>query len=393
MKYKKAIVWILTVVLSLVYLFVGNKIASKDMTVFNDPETVALKAKVVTVDSTMVEKDTTGTSNSGQNVTTVFTCKILEGKLKGKTVKALQSQDPSAPASDRTVSAGDKIVLYNYQADEGNIEWSFGGYVRFDALLIFAIFFFILLIIFGRGHGINTIISLIFTCIAVFLVYIPSILSGFNIYISTLVTCVFITVMTLLITNGWSRKTLTTILGCIFGVLVAACLSWILNSVLKLTGYVDEHSMYLSFISTKHPINLVGIVFGGIVVGSLGAVMDVAMDVSSALSELRRHSENITFNKLVKSGLTIGRDIMGTMSNTLVLAYIGSSLSTVLLLTVYASTATELLNREMIIVELLQALIGSTAILLTIPLTSLICGFMYVTLDKKKNKDSQITQQ
>ena len=102
------------------------------------------------------------------------------------------------------------------------------------------------------------------------------------------------------------------------------------------------------------------------------------MDIASALFELRRHAADLTFRKLVNSGITIGRDIMGTMSNTLVLAYIGSSLSTVLLLTTYAVSLDELLNREMIIAELLQALIGSIAILLTIPLTSMICGLMYI---------------
>ena len=275
-------------------------------------------------------------------------------------------------------------MIFNYPSADYDTEWVFGSYLRFDILVIFAIFFFVLLIIFGHGKGINTIISLAFTVAAVFMVYIPAILNGYNIYALTLITCAYITVMTLLITVGWSRKTATTILGCLFGVLVASLLSLLLSSVLHLTGYVDEHSIYLTYLPTETPIDLKAIIFGGIVVGSLGAVMDVAMDISSALSELHRHAEHLSFRSLVKSGISIGRDIIGTMSNTLVLAYIGSALSTVLLITTYALSLSELLNREMIIAELLQALIGSTAILLTIPLTSIICGFMYT---KKKPLD------
>lgn len=378
MKRKNAIIWVITVILSILYLFFGHKIASKDLSVLTNEDAVSAKAKVLTIEDTLSEDFSLDGVNTQKNISTIFTCKILDGEHKGDIIRAVQTEDAFAPIAERSVSVGDKIMILHYPSEQHQTDWVFGSYVRFDTFFIFAVFFFLLLIIFGRGKGVNTLISLAFTCAAVFMVYIPSILTGYNIYLSTLITCAFITVMTLLITNGWSRKTAATILGCLFGVLVAACLSWLMSSVLRLTGFVDEHSIYLTYLPTKTPIDLNAIIFGGIVVGSLGAVMDVAMDIASSLFELRRHAADLTFHKLIKSGITIGRDIMGTMSNTLVLAYIGSSLSTVLLLTTYAVSLNELLNREMIIAELLQALIGSTAILLTIPLTSIICGLMYI---------------
>ena len=184
-------------------------------------------------------------------------------------------------------------------------------------LLILGGVFFLLLLVFGRMKGLNTIISLTFTVLAIFTVFIPSILSGYNIYLMSLVTCFFTIIMTLLITNG-----------------------------------------------------------------AMGAVMDVAMDISSSLYEIRLHARDIGFTSLVKSGIRIGRDVMGTMANTLVLAYIGSSLCSILLLITYSSSLRELLNRESIVVEILQALIGSTAILLTIPLTAMVCGVMYTQKPK-----------
>ena len=385
MKNKQVILWIATVAFSLIYIIVGNKIASRDLGVLSNENSVSSKARVISIDDTIKETFSFDGETEQTNIKTVFTCEILDGDYEGHKVKALQSDDAMGMVSEKPVEVGDKIMILNYSdqyypegdSDGVTVNWVFSRYVRFDTLMIFAIFFFVLVLIFGYTKGINTIISLGFTCAAIFLVYIPSILNGYNIYLSTLLNCAFISLMSLLLITGWSRKTVTTVLGCMFGFLVASLLSIIISSVLELTGFVDEDSVYLTYLPTATPIDLKAIIFGGVVIGSLGAVIDVAMDISSALFELRRHAQNLPFNSLVKSGIAIGRDIIGTMANTLVLAYIGSALSTVLLLTTYEMSIEALLNREMIIAELLQALVGSTAILLTIPLTSIICGFMY----------------
>lgn len=381
MKTKKTVVWLLTVILSLAYILIGHKIASRDLSVLNNEGSVASKARVTEIIETVKDEFTLDGENMQENITTVFRCKILDGDYKGQTVKAAQTEDAFAPISERMVKKGDRIMIFNYPSEDHGTEWVFGSYLRFDILVIFAIFFFVLLVVFGKWKGVNTLISLAFTVAAVFMIYIPAILNGYNIYALTLITSAFITVMTLLITIGYNKKSLTTILGCLFGVIVASLLSILLSNILHLTGFVDEHSIYLTYLPTETPIDLKAIIFGGIVIGSLGAVMDIAMDISSALSELHHHAEHLTFRELIKSGISIGRDIMGTMANTLVLAYIGSALSTVLLITTYALSLAELLNREMIIAELLQALIGSTAILLTIPLTSIVCATFYT---KKK---------
>jgi uncharacterized membrane protein len=114
----------------------------------------------------------------------------------------------------------------------------------------------------------------------------------------------------------------------------------------------------------------------------MGAIMDVAMSISSALWELKEKAGMIKFDTLLRSGLTIGRDIFGTMANTLILAYIGSSLSVILILSVYSNSLLTLFNSEMIIVEILQALAGSFGILLTMPLTALFCSLIYLRGEK-----------
>jgi uncharacterized membrane protein len=209
------------------------------------------------------------------------------------------------------------------------------------------------------------------------MVFVPSVLAGSNVYLMTALTCIFSIVTTLLITNGATAKSFTTILGCTFGVTMAAILAVYFDKSLKLTGLLDEHSIYLKTMGNGVEVDLRALIFAMIVIGAMGAVMDVAMDISSSLNELHVNAPHMKFLDLFKSGMTIGRDVMGTMANTLVLAYIGSSLCSILIYITYSSSLFELMNRENIVVELLQALIGSMAILLTIPLTTLVCCFMY----------------
>ena len=238
-------------------------------------------------------------------------------------------------------------------------------------------FFFFFLLLFGRKKGVNTIVSLVFTCLAIFAVFVPSILSGYNIYLSSAITCLFIIVMTLLIVVGATKKGLCAAVGCAGGIAVTAVLTTVMSKALQLTGLVDEQSLYITMLDNVQ-IDLKALLFGAIIVGAVGAVMDVSMSLSSSLLEVSEQmGEKKSFKKLFRSGMTIGRDIMGTMANTLILAYIGSSLSVVILLVASETSLMSLFNREMIVEEVMQALTGSFGILFTIPLTSLFAAFLY----------------
>ena len=132
---------------------------------------------------------------------------------------------------------------------------------------------------------------------------------------------------------------------------------------------VDDDSLHLYLLNEDRPIDLKAIIFSAIIIGAIGAIMDVSVSIASSLKELQDQVEHVSFGMLLKSGITIGKDMMGTMANTLILAYIGSSLSVTLLLVAYSNSLLTLFNREMIVVEILNALVGSFGILLTIPLT------------------------
>lgn len=379
--YKKIVVWLLTVILSAIYIFAGNRYMSRDLDIMGFSHATV---KAVVTELSEYRKESVEAGVEYINYIQFFEAKLLSGEQKGEIIISRQDSDNYTIMNDRPVTPGDKIILYNLGEDD-NPQWVFGSYARFDTMLVFAIIFFVLLIVFGRIKGLNTIISLAFTCLAIFMVFIPAVLKGENIYLWTCITCAFTIIMTLLLTNGATYKSLTTILGCSFGVAVAAGLTVFFDKIMHLTGILDEHSIYLQMLSSGVSIDLRGLIFAMVTIGAMGAVMDVAMDISSSLYEIRRHARTICFNELFKSGLRIGRDIMGTMANTLVLAYIGSSLCAVLLYITYSSSLLELLNRENIVVEIMNSLIGSTAILLTIPLTSIICGILYTDKDGSKH--------
>lgn len=374
---KRYIIYIVTVIVSVIYIFIGNKIATKNMSKIHNISSTPVKAKVVSI----IEKSELDYNMSGDNSMIgekiLFEATILNGEDKGNTVIARQEINTFYALEVKDVEVDDKILLLTNPDVMGAEKWVFAEYIRIDSIILLGIVFCIFLLVFGRGKGVNTIISIIFTCLAVFAVFIPSILSGLNIYVWSIVTCIFIIIMTLLIVNGANKKSLAAGIGCFSGILVTGILTFIMDKIIKLTGMVNDESLYLHQLNPENPIDLKAIIFAAIIIGAIGAIMDVAISISSALLEIHENSEKSSFRMLLKSGMTIGRDIMGTMSNTLILAYIGSSLSVVLLLVAYNNSLIGLLNREMIVVEILQSLVGSFGILATIPLTSAICATLY----------------
>jgi len=273
------------------------------------------------------------------------------------------------------LKTGDSVLLYRNQQGEF-IEWMLVGYQRVNHLWTLIGIFILLIILFGRFKGFNAIVSLGFTIFAVFFILIPAILINANIYAITLLVSLYITLMSFVLIGGLNRKTIAATIGCIGGIAVATLVALLWMGILKMSGVLSDEFVYLIYLQDTMPIDLRGILFVSIVIGALGAVMDVAMSIASSLDELTRSVVNIKRSDVIRSGLNIGKDIMGTMSNTLILAYIGGSLPTILLLIAYAKPINLLANSEYIASEILQAIAGSLGILFTIPITAIISALL-----------------
>ena len=380
---REKIVFAIAIIISLLYIVLGSKIAVKNNKFFEDNFKLDYPKAVIT---RIIERKETPFEIDGlenqYNTDITFEARILSGDRKGELVIAIQNISTYINGTVDEVKPGDKVLLFNEITYENESKWYFVEYSRTSAVIVLALVFFGLIVLFGKTKGIKTLISLIITCLSIFIVYIPAVLGGHNIYLWTILTCLVITFSTVMIVYGYSKKTLATALGCIGGVLVAGILTVIMNGVLKLTGFVDEDAIYLNQLNAA--IDLKAIIFGGILIGAIGAIMDVSIDIASSLFEVADKLEKPDFKTIIKSGFNIGKDIMGTMTNTLILAYTGSSLSVVLLLTASNHSLVYLFNLEMITVEILQALVGSIGILTTIPLTSCICAGLYKAVDNSK---------
>lgn len=333
----------------------------------------------------ITDVQTNNVSGENEFVTVHFKAQALNTDLRGKTLDVVQEIDKSYAFSPRQVEQDDKILVEGYTLD-GVQHYYFGDYVRITPLIWLLVIFCALVIVFSRMQGLKTVVSLGFTCLSVFVVLVPAILNGHNIYFWSIAVCVFITVMTLSIISGFNMKALCAGIGCVSGVLCSGLIMLIMDKFLNMTGLLEEESIYLYQLYPDNPINLKAIIFAMIIVGAVGAVMDVSMSISSSLYELRLKSPHIKPKELMKSGFTIGRDMMGTMANTLVLAYIGSSLTCVLLLVAYNANIEQVINKELIVAEILQALAGSMGMLLTLPLTSAICAALYYDKISKEEK-------
>ena len=381
---KKNITYLLTVLLSAVLLFAACRYIRPRMTYhYAQADFIAMKAKVVEI---LDRQETPVDLGSGTTVTdraVTFRAKLLNEYRKGTEVETVQYLDGYLAGNAKEVEPGDRVLLYETH-DEQGYSYAFTDFWRSDVLLWLLGIFVAAVLFFGRFKGLNTLFGLGFTCLFVFMVFIPAILAGQNIYLWSILTCLYSIVTTLLIVDGISRKTFIAAAGCFGGVLVAGCLTAVLNCIMHITGLVDEQSMYLNDLSSDLSIDLRAVVFAAIIIGATGAVMDVAISIASALGELNEQMEHPTFGALLRSGFSIGRDMMGTMANTLVLAYIGSSLATVVLIVAYNSSLANIFNREMIVVEVEQALVGSLGILSAIPLTSLL-GAAFYPLHRKKS--------
>lgn len=376
----KIVLYIVTVILAALLLVVGHKITYKKETAFlGGYEDGAVRATVTEVLLESKQPNYIGDELIGQDITIVFDCEILSGDMKGKTVTAYERISAHDPIAIETVKKGDRVLLV--ESIEEGFEWCLYDFDRSVPLWILGAIFVLLVLLFGRLKGISTIISLSFTCAAVFMVFVPAALSEMNLYVWSILTCIYIIVMTLTITEGYSKKTLAAAVGCTSGVVVAGVLTVIFSKLLNMSGATGDDTINIIM---NFDIDLNALIFAGIILGAVGAVMDVSVSISSALKELHDKVENPTFGTLVKSGVNIGRDIMGTMANTLVLAYIGCELSATLLQVMYSSSPATLFSREKIVAELLQGLVGSIGILLTIPLTAVVSAALYTGFKKGK---------
>lgn len=294
--------------------------------------------------------------------------KILSGEHKGKIIDA-SSFAGYLYGADCTLNMR---VIASISKSGENIHASVYSYYREPIIYVFVLLFLLMLWVIGGRKGLKSAIGLIFTFICIVFLFIPMLYKGYSPVVSAVIVVTIITLVSIYLIGGLSIKTISAILGTIIGVVIAAGCAAAFGYFSKISGYNVSEIESLAFVANNTDLEIGGLLFAGILIASLGAVMDVSMSISSTLNEI--YDQNPTLNKiqLFKSGINVGRDMMGTMSNTLILAFTGGALNTLILNYAYAIKYDQLINMYSIGIEIMQGVSGSIGIILTVPIVSFI---------------------
>ncbi len=327
---------------------------------------------------TEILSDVTSTDDLGGAVyttrTIVFKAKLTHGDFKGGILTGEQHLESNVAYRPLPVGVGDRLFMYIGEDTDGNIKTYYDQVDRTNPLVFLAALFAVALLIFGRSKGLRALVALIATCAAIFFIFLPHVAGGGSPVWSSILVCIAVTLVTMVIVAGFSVKSFSSALGCLIGILTAGLMSSLAQVVMKLTGYVDEHSASLAFQAPN--LDMAGLLFAATIIGAMGATMDVAISIATSMEELAIQTDMKPM-ELVRSGMKIGRDIMGTMSNTLILAYVGGSLNLILLLAVNSMPVTYVLSWEMLATEIVQAVAGSLGLIMTVPATAIVSGMLY----------------
>ena len=297
--------------------------------------------------------------------------RILSGDRQGETL-VIDNHLSGNPAYDLVLSPGDQVLVGFSGGDVFVMD-----FVRDRSLFIMAAVFALLLILVAGYRGFRAIVVLGLTGISIVYILIPLILSGYSPILVTLMISALVVSVGLLILTGFTVKTFAAAGGTVVGVVIAGLIARYFGDAAHLIGLHSQEAQML-FYTADLAIDYRGILFSGMLLGALGAIMDVCVSVASSVEEVFRANQRLSVFSLVRSGVNVGRDVLGTMSNTLILAYTGGALPLLLLLSANDMGARKMLNLDLIATEVVRALSGSIGLVICVPITAFIAAYFQV---------------
>ncbi|HWQ76501.1 MAG TPA: YibE/F family protein [Syntrophomonas sp.] len=308
---------------------------------------------------------------------------IQTGSHKGEQVQANNMLTGSLTV-DKIFQEGDKAwVLIGFNED-GEINFAnMIDHYRLDKEILLIGFFALVIIIFSGYTGVRTLLSFVFALLSIWKILIPAMLHGYHPLLVALIVGNVLTIVTLLLVAGFSKKAYAAIISAVICSLATCSLAVIFGNIFNIHGAVMEGAESLLYAGFMN-LDLTSIFQAGIYLASSGAILDLAIDISSALEEIVKNSPGITKSGLVKSGLTIGKSVVGTQTTTLLLAYMGSYITVMMVYMAQGTPLLNILNSKPIAAEILHTFVGCIGLVLVSPLTSLICGFMFAGDLKKR---------
>ena len=319
----------------------------------------------------------------------VLAFRILSGQFRGETVQVNNIWTGRA-FGDRVLHKGEVLFLDIPLRDPTRPKIdtvSIREYFRTPFLLYLAGALGILMVLVAGMKGVRAILTLFVTAFTVIYLLVPLTISGYNPIAVALLIATFLTFATFLLITGFSFKVISGVLGTLGGLAAVGILSVLSQHAMVLTGLAQEFGFLELGIAlwrtpASHHWNFTGILSAGIILGAVGAMMDVSMSISSSVHEVKQVNPNITVRQAIRAGLNVGRDIMGTMADTLIFAYLGAHMMTMLLPRIDFPEVgilypfLRLVNDEATAVAIVQAVVGTIGLVLTVPIAASVAGFL-----------------
>lgn len=300
--------------------------------------------------------------------------RFLEGDEKGQ---EQEIENNISITHNVILKKGDRLVVCADRPEGVEPYYTVYNYDRSTGIWTLAVLFSFLIILIGRRQGVRSCLGLVFTMIMIVCYLLPSLYMGKSAVFSAVLTIGVSSIVTCFCIGGLEKKTVYNMISSTLGGISAGMIYLLLAYVLKVGGNCMEETESLTLVAQATGMRLNGILFAGIMVASLGAVMDVAVSLGAALNEIQMLDSKISRKKLFQSGMNIGRDMIGTMTNTLILAFAGGSLSTLIVFISYGIQYNQLLSSNFFAVEIVQGIAGSSAVILTVPITAAVCALGY----------------
>lgn len=295
---------------------------------------------------------------------------IKSGTLKGQTVEATS---PNGTLFGAACCNGMSVIAIVSVSGESSVVTVYSQ-DRTVPIICFVLIFVLSLWLVGGKKGLKSALCLGVSIVSVFLVFFPLVYRGFSPFWGAVIVAALSTFVTIFAVGGCNAKSLAAITGTMFGVCMAGAAASLFGLAAGISGYNVSEIESLLFVSQHSNIQIGGLLFAGILISSLGAVMDVGMSIASTLNEIYEKKPELSSSDLFISGINVGRDMMGTMSNTLILAFAGGSVITLMINYAYDLPLNQVLNSYNIGIEIMQGISGSLGIILTVPFTSFVAS-------------------
>lgn len=361
---KKNVVFIL-IFFAIIAALLALPTGFEDAQQFKDAE--KCKVLVEAVDNSSLIN--TGLIRTGQQVCTV---RFLSGKFKMQTAEGWNMLGGSL-SQDKLFRPRDKAQAVVHHYDGEIISVNLIDYYRLDGELLLALAFAVFLVVFARGVGLRSVFSFAITILILWKILVPLFLKGHNPIFVGLAAVAILTFVILALVYGFDKKLLSSFCGAMSGIVFAMVLSIICTSSFHIHGAVMANSEALLY-SGFQDLNLTQIFMASVCVGASGSVMDLSVDITSAVSEVVRNCPGISRKEAIKSGLTVARAAMGTMTTTLLLAYSGTCIATLMTFMAQGTPVYNILNNNIVAAEIINTIAGSFGLAMTAPLTAVIAG-------------------